>query len=98
MYAVIVQKGRYLCTPVDVLVDVGAEHAIVHCLTDLEDYHMFLMGKNGKKLCIKNYWYRKCDLMDSSLCGLQFAHLHLQSSSDVCLSPLIIHSSWDQSQ
>ena len=54
------------------------EHAVVHCLTDLEDYHMFLVGKNGKKICIKKYWYRKCDLMDSSQTA---EHLHFLSEN-----------------
>ena len=34
-------------------------HTIVHCLTDLTNYHIFLMGMDGKKLCIKKYWYRE---------------------------------------
>ena len=54
------------------------KHAIVHCLTDLEDYHIFLMGKDGKKLCINKYWYRKCDLMDSSQTT---EHLHFLSEN-----------------
>ena len=48
------------------------EHSIVHCLTDLEDYHMSLMGKDGKKLC------RKCNLTNSSQTA---EHLHFLSEN-----------------
>ena len=48
------------------------DHDIVHCLTDLEDYHIFLIGKSNRALqraknnfSIKEYWYRKCHLTDS---------------------------------
>ena len=36
------------------------------------------MGKDGKKLCIKKYWYRKCDLTDSSQTA---EHLHFLSEN-----------------
>ena len=41
------------------------EHNVMHCLTDLVDYHLFLIGKENGKLCIKKYWYHKCKLTDS---------------------------------
>ena len=58
------------------------EHSIVHCLTDLVDYHLFLVAKDGKKLCIQKYWHSECDLKESS----QTAE-HLRFLSEIMLLP-----------
>ena len=43
------------------------DHNIVHCLTDLADYHFFLCGKSDEGIfCIQNYWYQKCNLTEKS--------------------------------
>ena len=51
-------------------VETQVEHDVLHCLTDLNDYHLFLMGKKDGKFCIKAYWYRACNLdgQPSSFC------------------------------
>ena len=46
-------------------------HDIIHCRTDLQGYHIFLIGKSNCALqsannfCIKVCWYRKCHLTDN---------------------------------
>ena len=63
------------------------DHDILHCLTDLKDYHMFLIGKeeSTKKFCIKKYWYRKCDLTNSGE-----AAEHLSFLSEIIVLPSIL--------
>lgn len=42
-------------------------HNILHCLTDLEDFHYFLICTSVEKpFHIKNYWYKTCDLTNST--------------------------------
>ena len=40
-------------------------HDILHCLTDLQDYHYFLVGTQpDSPFCIKGYWYKMCKITD----------------------------------
>ena len=40
---------------------------IVHCLTDLNDYHFFLVGSSSENaFVLKKHWYKKCDLTDGA--------------------------------
>ena len=41
----------------------GYKHPILHCLTDLRDFHYFLTDtKHPAKLVLETYWYVECNL------------------------------------
>lgn len=43
------------------------QYDIVHCLTDMSDYHYFLVGSSDeKKFVIKKHWYKPLNLTDEA--------------------------------
>lgn len=62
-------------------------HDIVHCLTDLHDFHYFLIGSDpGKAFIVRKYWFMKCNITDIS----ELSHNLNFLCENLCVEPICV--------
>lgn len=65
-------------------------HPILHCLTDLQDYHFFLVAQQAaddvvRKVDVEKYWYLQCDLSNQDEYNRVFNFLQKELNVNVAL-------------